>query len=80
MKCVRSYFLNLIILVFIATLGQTYYEHEEYLLSLGFELLSEYPNYRNGDKYKQRLYILVIINLCQIILKKYKNIDMVVVM
>lgn len=44
--------------VFLATLGQSYYKHEEYLLSLGFELLSEYPNYRHGAGYNQRLYIL----------------------
>ncbi len=26
------------------TLGQTHYPHEEKLLSLGFKLISEYPN------------------------------------
>lgn len=47
---------------FIATLGEKYYQHEEYLLSVGFKLLSEYPNYRHCEsgKYKQRLYILVL--------------------
>ncbi len=44
----------------VCTLGQNYYTHEPKLLKLGFEFLSEYPNYRHGNDgaYKQRLYIL----------------------
>lgn len=44
----------------IATLGKTYYNHEEKLLNVGFELMKEYPNYRHGlnGSYTQRCYIL----------------------
>lgn len=42
------------------TLGQSYYNREELLLSLGFIMVSEYANYRHGQdgKYKQRMYLL----------------------
>lgn len=44
----------------LCTLGQNHYEHEKRLLNLGFELISEYANYRHGSSghYKQKLYIL----------------------
>ena len=44
----------------IATLGKSYYIHEDKLLKLGFELLSEYNNYRHSStgSYKQKLYLL----------------------
>lgn len=42
------------------TLGQSYYNKEELVLSLGFIMVSEYANYRHGQdgKYKQRMYLL----------------------
>lgn len=42
----------------IATLGQYYYNKEEFLINLGFEKMNEYHNYRHGDKYMQRIYLL----------------------
>lgn len=44
----------------IATLGAGYYNREPDLLKLGFELLSEYANYRHGSdgRYQQKCYML----------------------
>lgn len=42
----------------ICTLGQNFYEYENIIFELGFELLSEYNNYRHGNCYTQRLYII----------------------
>jgi hypothetical protein len=49
----------------VCTLGQSFYKYEEELLSMGFELLSEYPNYRHDifGRYKQRMYLFNIENL-----------------
>lgn len=46
----------------IATLGKAFYDREEYLLKLGFKLMSEYPNYRHGSdgEYTQRLYTITL--------------------
>lgn len=41
----------------IMTLGQDFYQYHERALSFGFELISEYPNYRHRQPYNQRLYI-----------------------
>jgi len=45
---------------FICTLGQSHYHREQSLLDLGFERISEYHNYRHGQAYMQRLYILKV--------------------
>ncbi len=45
---------------FICTLGQSHYRREQSLLDLGFERISEYHNYRHGNTYMQRLYILKV--------------------
>ena len=45
----------------LCTLGQNHYlELEQIILNLGFELISEYNNYKHSSfgNYKQRLYIL----------------------
>lgn len=45
----------------LCTLGEDHYSRlEEIILNLGFELISEYNNYRHSKdgNYKQRLYIL----------------------
>lgn len=42
----------------IATLGEIYYNKEHLLLEYGFVKISEYINFRHGNSYMQRLYIL----------------------
>ena len=41
-----------------STLGEHWYHKEAALLRPGFERVSEYNNYRHGDSYMQRAYIL----------------------
>lgn len=42
------------------TLGAQFYNKHDFLLSLGFIMVSEYANYRHGQdgSYKQRMYLL----------------------
>ena len=42
------------------TLGAQYYSKHDFLLNLGFVMVSEYANYRHGQdgSYKQRMYLL----------------------
>lgn len=41
----------------IVTLGEDYFNKEQFILESGFEFMSEYINFRHSETYKQRIYI-----------------------